>query len=77
MSIKSIKIERRWCGWLACVDGIYGYSRESGCEAIGNALVYHSPTTVITEEPVKFKTWRLILREIYWHYKKGSRYGEL
>ena len=58
----NITIRRTWIGWLACVNGVYGYSTTSGCEAIGNALVYYTPGVTVATPPRRRPT----LREIYW-----------
>ena len=67
-----IKVERRWCGWLAQVNGAYGFSVQSGCEAIGNALVYHTPGVAVAMAPVPVSSIPMLLREIYWHWAKGT-----
>lgn len=67
----TIIIERRWHGWLARVNGVYGYSRQSGCEAIGNALVYHAPGVTVVAEPARKPSWLTVIREIYWLIRKS------
>ena len=78
----NITITRRWRGWLACVDGVPGYSTTSGCEAIGNALVYRTPGVVINVRPPRKSLLRRA-REIYWwvrkdqtHYHTDLLFGE-